>query len=130
MLLDELQKTLNLLQTYAKNLKFAKSSILTSPFAPQFPNSEWSNIIIRSMVDLDHVISGSFTISNNNREIEVVGGIQFKFGTAKAVVNIPIYSPFSSFIIYSLNYFPDIFSIYLFKSILFRSQGYIPTFFH
>ena len=25
------------------------------------------------------------------------------------VVNIPIYSPFSSFIIYSLNYFPDIF---------------------
>ena len=32
------------------------------------------------------------------------------------VVNIPIYSPFSSFIIYSLNYFPDIFSIYLFKA--------------
>ena len=30
------------------------------------------------------------------------------------VVNIPIYSPFS-FIIYSLNYFPDIFSILLFK---------------
>ena len=27
------------------------------------------------------------------------------------VVNIPIYSPFSSFIIYSLNYFPDIFLI-------------------
>ena len=32
------------------------------------------------------------------------------------VVNIPIYSRFSSFIIYSLNYFPDIFSIYLFKA--------------
>ena len=32
------------------------------------------------------------------------------------VVNIPIYSPFSSFIIYSLNYFPDIFLIYLFKA--------------
>ena len=36
--------------------------------------------------------------------------------STEAVVNIPIYSPFSSFIIYSLNYFPDIFSIYLFKA--------------
>ena len=34
----------------------------------------------------------------------------------QAVVNIPIYSPFSSSIIYSLNYFPDICSIYLFKA--------------
>ena len=34
----------------------------------------------------------------------------------ETVVNIPIYSPFASFIIYSLNYFPDIFSIYLFKA--------------
>ena len=84
MLLDELQKTLNLLQTYAKDLKFVKSSILTSLFAPQFPNSEWSNIIIGSMVNLDHVISGSFAISNDNREVEVIGGIQFKFGVAKA----------------------------------------------
>ena len=32
------------------------------------------------------------------------------------VVNIPIYSPFSSLFIYSLNYFPDIFLIYLFKA--------------
>ena len=84
MLSDELQKILNLLQTYVKDLKFAKSSILTSKFAPQFPNSKWSNIIIGSMVDLDHVISGSFAISNDNREVEVIGGIQFKFGVAKA----------------------------------------------
>ena len=81
---DELQKTLSLLRTYAKDLKLTKSSILTSPFAPQFPSSEWSNVIIGAMVDLDHVISGSFAVSSDNREIEVVGGIQFKFGAAKA----------------------------------------------
>ena len=90
MLSDELQKTLNLLQTYVKDLKFAKSSILTSPFATQFPNSKWSNIIIGSMVNLDHVISGSFAISNDNRKVEVVGGIQFKFGTAKASKHVHI----------------------------------------
>jgi hypothetical protein len=82
-LCDELRRTLELLRIYSKDLKFTKSSILTSANAPQFPNSEWSNVIIGSMVDLDHVISGSFAISCDNREVEVVGGIQFKFGTVK-----------------------------------------------
>ena len=54
---NDLKKTLDLLRTYAKDLKFTKSSILTLPHAPQFPNSEWTNVIIRAMVDLDHVIS-------------------------------------------------------------------------
>jgi hypothetical protein len=81
---DDLKKTLELLRTYAKDLKFTKSSILTSPHAPQFPNSEWTNIIIGAMVDLDHVISGSFAVSNDNWDVEVVGGIQFKFGAARA----------------------------------------------
>jgi hypothetical protein len=81
---DDLRKTLDLLRMYAKDLKFTKSSILTSPHAPQFPNSEWTNIIIGAMVDLDHVISGSFAVSNDNRDVEVVGGIQFKFGAARA----------------------------------------------
>ena len=54
---DELQRTLELLQTYARDLKFTKSSIITAASAPQFPKSELSNIIIRGMVDLDHVIS-------------------------------------------------------------------------
>ena len=74
MLSDELQKTFNFLPTYMKDFRFPKSSILTSLFAPQFPNSEWSNIIIGSMVDLDHVILKSFAVSNDNREVKVVGG--------------------------------------------------------
>ena len=83
-LLDELQKTLNLLWTYAKDLKLMKSSIITSPFTLQFLSSELSNVIIGTMVDLNHIISGSFTVSSDNREVEVVGGIQFKFSAAKA----------------------------------------------
>ena len=82
-LLDELQKTLSLLQTYAKDLKLTKSSILTSPFMLQFSSSEWSNIIIGTMVDLNHIISGSFTVSSDNRQVKVIGSIQFKFGAAK-----------------------------------------------
>jgi hypothetical protein len=81
---DNLKKPLNPLHTYAKDLKFTKSSILTLPHAPQFPNSEWTNVIIGAMVNLDHVILGSFTVSNNNQDVEVVRGIQFKFGAARA----------------------------------------------
>jgi hypothetical protein len=85
---DYLQRTLRLLRTYARDLKFTKSSILTSANAPQFPSSEWSNIIVGAMVDLDHVISGNFATSNDNHEIEVVGGIQFKYGAAKPVKQV------------------------------------------
>jgi hypothetical protein len=35
------------------------------------------------MVDLDHVISGTFAVSNDNRDVELVGGMEFKFGVAK-----------------------------------------------
>jgi hypothetical protein len=62
---DNLKKTLELLCTYAKDLKFTKSSILTLPHAPQFPNLEWINIIIGAMVDLNHVILGPFTVSSD-----------------------------------------------------------------
>jgi hypothetical protein len=41
-----------------------------------------------SMVDLDHVISGSFAVTNDNREIELLGGMEFKFGVAKAVKQV------------------------------------------
>ena len=54
MLLDELQKTLNLLQTYAKDLKFAKFSNLTSllvlchnfptPNGPTSSSGQWSTL--------------------------------------------------------------------------------------
>jgi hypothetical protein len=87
-LCEDLQKTLDLLRVYARDTKLTKSSILTSASAPQFPNSEWSNVIIGAMVDLDHVISGSFAVSSDNRDTEVVGTIQFKFGAAKAVKQV------------------------------------------
>ena len=85
---NDLHKTLEYLRTYAKDLKYTKSSILTSPHAPQFPNSEWANVIIGAMVDLDHVLSGTFAVSNDNRDVEVVGGIQFKFGAARAAKQV------------------------------------------
>jgi hypothetical protein len=83
-----LESTLKLLRVFAKDLKFAKLSVINSVHAPPFPNSEWSNILMGSMVDLDHVISGSFAITNDNREIEQLGGMELKFGVAKPVKQV------------------------------------------
>ena len=83
-----LGKTLKLLKVFARDLKFAKSSVINSSRAPPFPHSEWTNIIAGTMVDLDHVISGSFAVTNDNREIESVGGMELKFGVAKPVKQV------------------------------------------
>jgi hypothetical protein len=46
------------------------------------------NHIIGAMVNLNHVISGSFAVSSDNHDIEVVGGTQFKFGAVKAIKQV------------------------------------------
>ena len=80
--------TLKLLKIFARDLKFAKSSVINSSHAPPFPHSEWTNVIAGTMVDLDHVISGSFAVTNDNREVESVGGMELKFGVSKPVKQV------------------------------------------
>lgn len=83
-----LTATLALLKLFAQDPKLAKASILTSPRAPQFPHSEWSNILAGSMVNLDHVLSGMHAVSSDNREVELIGGIQLKYGAAEAAKKV------------------------------------------
>jgi hypothetical protein len=37
------------------------------------------------MIDLDHIISRSFAVSNDNWEVEPLGGMKVKFGIMKPV---------------------------------------------
>ena len=83
-----LGKTLGLLKIFARDLKFAKSSVVNSSRAPPFPHSEWTNVVAGTMVDLDHVISGSFAVTNDNREVESLGGMEVKFGVAKPIKQV------------------------------------------
>ena len=66
---------LALLKLYAQDLKLTKSSILTSPCTPQFPHLEWTSVLTGAMVNLNHVLSGMHAVSNDNREVELIGGI-------------------------------------------------------
>ena len=83
-----LRKTLKLLKVFAQDLKFTKSSVINSSPAPPFSHSEWMNIIAGTMVDLDHVISDSFAVTNDNCEIKLVGRMELKFGVAKPVKQV------------------------------------------
>ena len=79
---------LTLLKLYAQDFKLTKSSILTSPRMPQFPHLEWMSVLTGVMVNLNHVLSGMHAVSNNNWEVELIGGIQLKYGAAEAVKKV------------------------------------------
>ena len=83
-----LTATLALLKLYVQDPKVTKSSILTSPCMPQFPHSKWVSILVGMMVNLDHVLLGMHTGSNNNTEVEVIWGIQLKYRAAEAAKKV------------------------------------------
>ena len=57
---------LTLLKLYIQDLKLTKSSVLTSSCVPQLSHLEWLRVLTGVMVNLDHVLSGMHTISNDN----------------------------------------------------------------
>ena len=57
---------LTLLKLYTQDLKLMKLSILTSPCVPQLFHLEWPRVLTGVMVNLDHVLLGMHTISNDN----------------------------------------------------------------
>ncbi|KAF8808056.1 hypothetical protein BYT27DRAFT_7256580 [Phlegmacium glaucopus] len=64
-----LQKTHALLENFSRDVKRARASLLNcNRTIPQFPPSEWLNLLSGNVVDLDHVFSNIYTISYSNKE--------------------------------------------------------------
>ena len=55
---ENLTKTLKLLDIYSIDLKAAKHSLTNQPDCPEFPDSEWKNVISGKAVNLDAVLTG------------------------------------------------------------------------
>jgi hypothetical protein len=69
-----LQKTHTLLENFSRDVKRARSSLLNcNKPVPQFPQSEWLNLLNGYAIDLDHVFSNIYTISHNVSEIVELG---------------------------------------------------------
>ena len=76
-----LTATLDLLKLYAVDPKGTKRSLINSPTCPEFPDSEWTNILAGRAVNLDAVLTGYYSTSNNDERIESIGDLDIKFGT-------------------------------------------------
>jgi hypothetical protein len=85
---NELKKTRSILENISRDPKSAKSSLLNCFSCPQFPDSEWTNLLAGRSVNLDHVISGLCSLSNEERTSEKIGTVQISLGPAAAVVQV------------------------------------------
>ena len=82
LLQPELRHTLRRLKNYAKDVKFSKSDLINSAGAPEFPNSEWTNILHGHAVDLDCVFSSLYVLSPSDKQVEHVGDLELRYNAA------------------------------------------------
>jgi hypothetical protein len=61
-----LRRTNAILDNISRDPKSAKRSLFNSPSRPQFPESEWVNILAGHAVDMDHVFSNLFAIVHDD----------------------------------------------------------------
>jgi len=62
-----LLQTQAILKNFSRDPKFAKRSLLNSSRLPQFPDSEWTNLISGKAVDLNHVLAGQYSITHDEQ---------------------------------------------------------------
>ena len=87
---DSLAKTLKLIETYTVDPKATKRSLINEPDCPEFPDAEWKNIIAGRAVNLDAVLSGQLSTTQDDPKVEKFGELEISFGAiepAKVVKN-------------------------------------------
>ncbi len=75
----DLQQTIRRLHVYTTNIKAAKWDLLSTPGAPEFPNSEWTRILLGEAVDLDRVFSAHYSSRRDEKHIETIGDMELSF---------------------------------------------------
>jgi hypothetical protein len=78
---DLLQKTQSALENFGRDLKFTLLTVVNSFDCPQFPESEWKNILAGRAVNLDHVLSSLFSVSQEVKHTEQVGDFEIALGS-------------------------------------------------
>ncbi|KZT20822.1 hypothetical protein NEOLEDRAFT_1074874 [Neolentinus lepideus HHB14362 ss-1] len=78
-----LRLTRESLQLWSSNPKQYKASLTNAARCPEFPDSEWSNIIESKPINLDIVFAGHYSTSFDNRRTEKLGELELTFGETK-----------------------------------------------
>ncbi|KAH9858115.1 hypothetical protein C2E23DRAFT_718871 [Lenzites betulinus] len=72
-------RTLELIRIYGEDLAQAKRHINSSASAPEFPESEWTNVLTGRAIDLDHVFAGRYTPGSEEKVSERIGGLELSY---------------------------------------------------
>ena len=83
LLLENLSKSLKLLNVYTIDPKAAKHLLTNQPECPEFPDPEWKNVISGRVVNLDAVLSGQLSTTNDDLKVEKFGDIEVSFGVVE-----------------------------------------------
>jgi hypothetical protein len=80
---DSLAKTLRLIEAYTIDPKATKRSLINEPDCPEFPDSEWKNIISGRAVNLDAVLSGQLSTTQDDPKVEKFGDLEISYGAVE-----------------------------------------------
>ncbi|KAG0693048.1 hypothetical protein DFH29DRAFT_966045, partial [Suillus ampliporus] len=69
----QLQETLDTLATWAPNVKEVKQQFVNHAACPEFPHTEWDNIIMGRPVNLDAVFSSLSSLKTDEKRTEKIG---------------------------------------------------------
>ena len=78
-----LVKTLEFLGIYTLDPKATRRSLSNSPACPEFPDSEWRNVITGKAVNLDAVLSGQLSTTNDDLRVEKFGELELSYGSVE-----------------------------------------------
>ena len=85
---DNLAKTLKLIEAYTINPKATRRSLINEPDCPEFPDSEWKNIIAGRAVNLDAVLSGQLSTTQDEPKVEKFGDLEISFGAVEPTKHV------------------------------------------
>jgi hypothetical protein len=77
---ENLAKTLKLIEVYTIDPKATKRSLVNEPDCPEFPDTEWKNVVTGRAVNLDAVLSGQLSTTQDEPKVEKLGDIEISFG--------------------------------------------------
>jgi hypothetical protein len=85
---ETLAKTLRLIEIYTVDPKATKRSLVNKPNCPEFPDSEWKNVIAGRAVNLDAVLSGRLSTTQDDPKVEKFGDLEITFGAAEPTKHV------------------------------------------
>ncbi|KAI9056377.1 hypothetical protein FKP32DRAFT_1586028 [Trametes sanguinea] len=76
----EVQRTLDLIRVYGEDVTQAKRDLAATASAPEFPDAEWTNVLLGRAVDLDRVFAGHYTSTADESLIsERIGDLELRY---------------------------------------------------